>query len=302
MSQKYLIVLAGPTATGKTDLSIDLAKHYNCSIISCDSRQLYKEMSIGTAVPSADIQSKVPHHFIQNISIHTNYSVGKFEKEALMKIEDLHKTTDYVLMVGGSGLYIDAVCKGFDDFPDVPDAIRNELNLRLQKEGIDALEKQLKDLDPNYHKLVDKANPHRIIRALEISLSSGRPYSEFRTQQQKKRNFKTIIIVLEKDRKDLYERINSRVDNMMRIGLLDEVKSLKEYQHLNALQTVGYRELFGYLNGDYSLEFAVSEIKKNTRRYAKRQMTWFRRYKEAVFFDPQKQEEVIKYINNRIKV
>jgi len=302
MSQKYLIVLAGPTAIGKTDLSIDLAKHYNCSIISCDSRQLYKEMSIGTAVPSADIQSKVPHHFIQNISIHTNYSVGKFEKEALMKIEDLHKTTDYVLMVGGSGLYIDAVCKGFDDFPDVPDAIRNELNLRLQKEGIDALEKQLKDLDPNYHKLVDKANPHRIIRALEISLSSGRPYSEFRTQQQKKRNFKTIIIVLEKDRKDLYERINSRVDNMMQIGLLDEVKSLKEYQHLNALQTVGYRELFGYLNGDYSLEFAVSEIKKNTRRYAKRQMTWFRRYKEAVFFDPQKQEEVIKYINNRIKV
>lgn len=301
MSQKYLIILAGPTAVGKTDLSIDLANYFNCSIISCDSRQLYKEMSVGTAVPSAEIQSKVPHHFIQNISIHSNYSVGKFEKEALETIGELHKTNDCVLMVGGSGLYIDAVCKGFDDFPDVQTTTRDELNLRLQKEGIDTLEKQLKELDPDYHKLVDKANPHRIIRALEICLSSGRPYSEFRIQQQKKRNFKTIMLVLEKDRKDLYERINNRVDNMMLMGLLDEVKSLEKYQHLNALQTVGYRELFAYMNGNYSLEFAVSEIKKNTRRYAKRQMTWFRRYAEAVFFEPQKKEEIIKYISDRIK-
>lgn len=301
MKQKYLIVLSGPTAIGKTKLSLAIAKKYNCDILSCDSRQFYKEMKIGTAVPTKEELSQIKHHFIQNLSIHTNYSVGKFERDALDKIEELHKENDVLLMVGGSGLYIDAVCKGFDDFPVVPKELRDELNLRLQQEGIESLEKQLITLDPDYHKLVDKANPHRIIRALEICIASGKPYSSFRKQQLSKRKFKAIKVILQRDREELYDRINKRVDLMMDEGLLDEAKSLYEFKDLNALQTVGYKELFSYLDGEHELDFATSEIKKNTRRYAKRQMTWFRRDPATTFFNPEDEEAILTFINEQIK-
>jgi tRNA dimethylallyltransferase len=299
--QKYLIVIAGPTAIGKTNLSLSIAKKYNTDILSCDSRQFYKEMNIGTAVPSIDELAQVKHHFIQNLSIEQNYSVGKFELDALKKIEELHQDKDVLVMVGGSGLYIDAVCRGLDDFPDVPKELRDKLNLRFQNEGIEPLKAQLIELDPEYHEEVDKANPHRIIRALEICISTGKAFSSFRKQQKKKRNFKTIKLILSRDREVLYSRINQRVDMMMVEGLLEEAKNVYEYKDNNALQTVGYKELFAYFDGEWDLETAISEIKKNTRRYAKRQMTWFRRDPETVFFNPSDEAEITTYLEEQIK-
>jgi len=298
--EKYLIVIAGPTAIGKTHLSLSIAKKYDTDILSCDSRQFYKEMNIGTAVPSIDELAQVKHHFIQNLSIEQNYSVGKFELDALKKIEELHQTKDVIVMVGGSGLYIDAVCRGLDDFPDVPKELRDELNLRFQDEGIEPLKAQLIELDPEYHEEVDKANPHRIIRALEICISTGKSFSSFRKQQKKKRKFKTIKLILSRDREVLYSRINQRVDMMMAEGLLEEAKNVYEYRANNALQTVGYKELFAYFDGEWDLETTVSEIKKNTRRYAKRQMTWFRRDPETVFFNPSDEAEIMTYLEEQI--
>lgn len=300
--QKYLIVIAGPTAIGKTDLSLSIAKKYNTDILSCDSRQFYKEMRIGTAVPSQEELSQIKHHFIQNLSIANKYSVGKFEIDALKKIEELHKEKDVLVMVGGSGLYIDAVCRGLDDFPDVKEGLRDELNLRYKNEGIESLKRQLIELDPEYHNEVDKSNPHRIIRALEICISTGKPFSSYRKQQKKKRKFTTIKLILSREREILYDRINKRVDIMMSEGLLEEAKSVYEYRENNALQTVGYKELFAYFDGDWDLETAISEIKKNTRRYAKRQMTWFRRDPETVFFDPTDKEGILTYLDSEIKV
>jgi len=299
--EKYLIVIAGPTAIGKTDLSLSIAKKYDTDILSCDSRQFYKEMNIGTAVPSIDELAQVKHHFIQNLSIEQNYSVGKFELDALKKIEELHQSKDVIVMVGGSGLYIDAVCRGLDDFPEVPKELRDELNLRFKNEGIEPLKAQLIELDPEYHEEVDKANPHRIIRALEICISTGKSFSSFRKQQKKKRKFKTIKLILSRDREVLYSRINQRVDMMMAEGLLEEAKNVYEYRENNALQTVGYKELFAYFDGEWDLETAVSEIKKNTRRYAKRQMTWFRRDPETVFFNPSDESEIMNYLEEQIK-
>ena len=299
--EKYLIVIAGPTAIGKTDLSLSIAKKYSTDILSCDSRQFYKEMNIGTAVPSIDELAQVKHHFIQNLSIEQNYSVGKFELDALKKIEELHQTKDVLVMVGGSGLYIDAVCRGLDDFPYVPKELRDELNLRFKNEGIEPLEAQLIELDPEYHEEVDKANPHRIIRALEICISTGKAFSSFRKQKKKKRKFKTIKLILSRDREVLYSRINQRVDMMMAEGLLEEAKNVYEYRANNALQTVGYKELFAYFDGEWDLETAISEIKKNTRRYAKRQMTWFRRDPETVFFNPSDEDEIMTYLEEKIK-
>ena len=299
--EKYLIVIAGPTAIGKTDLSLSIAKKYDTDILSCDSRQFYKEMNIGTAVPSIDELAQVKHHFIQNLSIEQNYSVGKFELDALKKIEELHQSKDVIVMVGGSGLYIDAVCRGLDDFPDVPEELRVELNLRFKNEGIEPLKAQLIELDPEYHEEVDKANPHRIIRALEICISTGKSFSSFRKQQKKKRKFKTIKLILSRDREVLYSRINQRVDMMMAEGLLEEAKNVYEYRENNALQTVGYKELFTYFDGEWDLETAISEIKKNTRRYAKRQMTWFRRDPETVFFNPSDESEIMNYLEEQIK-
>ena len=297
---KYLIVVSGPTGIGKTALSLDIAKQYNAEIISCDSRQFYKEMSIGTAVPTSEELAQVKHHFIQNISIAKPYSVGKFERDALEKIEDLHKTSNVVVMVGGSGLYVDAVCRGLDDFPTVPKEIRDDLNKRCKTEGIEVLEKELQQIDPDYHTIVDKSNPHRIIRALEIFKASGKTFTSFRIRQQQKRNFKTVKVILNRDREELYQRINKRVDLMLEEGLLEEVKSVYPFKENNALQTVGYKELFAHIDGEISLEFAIEEIKKNTRRYAKRQMTWFRRDPDTLFFNPEDKASVIEYLETVI--
>jgi tRNA dimethylallyltransferase len=298
---KYLIVIAGPTGIGKTDLSIEIAKKYNADILSCDSRQFFKEMSIGTAVPTKKELEEVKHHFIQNISIEQEYSVGKFEIDALKKINEIHKTNEVVVMVGGSGLYIDAVCRGLDHFPDVPNILRDELNLKYEKQGIEVLKKQLDTLDPEYYKEVDQANPHRIIRALEICIHTGKTFTSFRKQQQKARPFKTIKLILTRDREELYERINKRVDFMMAQGLLEEAQNLYKQKENNALQTVGYKELFAYFDGEWDLETAILEVKKNTRRYAKRQMTWFRRDSNSIFFNPSDTHQIFKYMETQIK-
>ena len=298
---KYLIVIAGPTGIGKTDLSIEIAKKYNADILSCDSRQFFKEMSIGTAVPTKKELEEVKHHFIQNISIEQEYSVGKFEIDALKKINEIHKTNEVVVMVGGSGLYIDAVCRGLDHFPDVPNTLRDELNLKHEKQGIEVLKEQLDALDPEYYKEVDQANPHRIIRALEICIHTGKTFTSFRKQQQKARPFKTIKLILTRDREELYERINKRVDFMMAQGLLEEAQNLYKQKENNALQTVGYKELFAYFDGEWDLETAILEVKKNTRRYAKRQMTWFRRDSNSIFFNPSDTHQIFKYLETQIK-
>lgn len=299
--KKHLIVIAGPTGIGKTNLAVNLAKYYQTEIISCDSRQFYKEMRIGTAVPTKSEMEEVKHHFIQNLSIKDEYTVGKFEKDALKTIEALHQKNNVVIMVGGSGLYIDAVCKGLDDFPKIQPEVRTSLNERLIHEGIESLEQELILRDPDYHKIVDKSNPHRIIRALEVCLSSGKPYSSFRNKQKKKRAFNTVKITLNRHREMLYQRINLRVNQMMEEGLLEEARALYKFKDLNALQTVGYKELFAYLEGERSLKNAVDEIKKNTRRYAKRQMTWFRRDPETVFFNPEEETDIKKYLQEQIK-
>ena len=282
---KYLITIVGPTAIGKTALSIKLAQHFKCDIISCDSRQFYREMSIGTAVPSEAELSAATHHFIQNKSIFENYTVGDFEKEALAKLEELYSENNYAVMVGGSGLYVDAVLKGFDEFPEIASEIRDEISKNYEQFGISWLQSELQKYDPQYYKNVDTENPQRMMRALEVSIGSGRPYSSFLNQRQNIRNFTPIIIGIKADREIIYERINQRVNVMMEQGLLDEAKSMYQHKNLNALQTVGYRELFSYFDGEYSLEFAVSEIKKNTRRFAKRQMTWFSRNENIMWFD-----------------
>ena len=302
MNKKYLIIIAGPTAIGKTSLSIDIAKHFHTEILSCDSRQFFKEMSIGTAVPNKEELAQVPHHFIHNLSIQNEYSVGMFERDVLLKIEELHQKFDVLVMVGGSGLYVDAVCRGLDDFPRATEGLRDELNKRFSEEGLEPLEQQLKELDPEYHKAVDKANPHRIIRALEVCLTSGHSFSSFRKKQIANRPFETLKIILNRDRELLYERINLRVDLMFEEGLLEEAKKLYPQRELNALQTVGYKELFNYFDGGIDLETAISEIKKNTRRYAKRQLTWFRRDPETVFFNPEEPNKIWNYLKERIKI
>ena len=282
---KYLISVVGATAIGKTALSIKLATYFQTEIISCDSRQFYKEMSIGTAVPSEKELAAAKHHFIQNRSIHDDYSVGQFEKEALQKIEELHKTHDVVIMVGGSGLYADAVTKGLDYFPPVAPEIRIRLNEKLDNEGLSSLQKELKILDPETYETIELENPHRVIRALEVCIGSGEKYSSFKNKPKAARNFKTIKIGLQADRQLMYDRINKRVDIMVNEGLLEEAEKLYPERELNALQTVGYRELFEYFSGEWDVEFAISEIKKNTRRFAKRQVTWNKKDEGIQWFE-----------------
>jgi tRNA dimethylallyltransferase len=283
----YLISVVGPTAIGKTSLSLKLAEHFNTKIISADSRQFYKEMKIGTAAPTPEELARIKHYFIHHKSIEDNYNVGAFERDALQCLKLLFKSHNVVIMVGGSGLYVDAVVKGLDDFPDVDPSIRKELNKELKTTGIESLQQQLKDLDEKTYQNIELENPHRIIRALEICIGSKKPYSSFLNQKKAKRPFQTITIGLKAERDIIYNRINQRVDKMMEDGLLDEVKNLQQYQHLNALNTVGYKELFNYLNGEWTLNFAVSEIKKNSRRFAKRQLTWFRKDPSILWFNYQ---------------
>jgi len=300
---KYLITIIGPTAIGKTSLGIAIAKQFNAEIISSDSRQFYKEMSIGTAVPSEEELNQVKHHFIQNISIHDDYNVGQFEKDAVMTLNNLFKENNIVVMVGGSGLYVDAVLKGLDDFPDVDPRIREELKNQLEKNGIQSLQEQLKKLDFETYQKIDIENHQRVIRALEICIGTKSSYSSFLTDKRKERNFIPIKIGLTADRNIIYDRINLRVDIMMKNGLLNEVKKLLPHKDLNALQTVGYRELFSYMQGDMTLDFAISEIKKNTRRFAKRQLTWYRKDQEIQWFDyKDAQKHIIEFIKEKMKV
>lgn len=291
---KILISIIGPTAIGKTALSIQLANHFNTEIISADSRQFYKEMQIGTAAPTPTELKAAPHHFIKHISIDNYYNVGAFEKDAIALIKELHKKNEVVIMVGGSGLYVNAVTKGLDEFPKVNHDIRKQLNTRFQKDGLEDLQFQLKKLDPKAYRTIAIDNPQRLIRALEVCLSSGLPYTSFLTSEHKKRAFETITIGLTADREIIYDRINKRVDLMMASGLLDEVKALLPKKNLNALNTVGYKELFNVLEEQWTLDFAISEIRKNTRRFAKRQLTWFKKNEETIWFDYKTELEVIK--------
>lgn len=285
MKNKYLITVVGPTAIGKTALAIKLAKHFRTEIISSDSRQFYKEMKIGTAVPSNEELTAAKHHFIQQKSIFDNYSVGEFEKDVIKTLDSLFENHDVVIMAGGSGLYVNAVLNGLDDFPKVDSSIRDGLNNEFTEKGIIPLQQKLQKLDPKHYQNMDSDNPQRIIRALEICLGSGKPYSSFLKKKDIKRNFHSIKIGLTTNRETIYDRINLRVDIMINQGLLKEAEDLYEHKELNALQTVGYKELFKFFDGEYTLEFAISEIKKNTRRFAKRQLTWFKRDEKTLWFE-----------------
>ena len=303
----YLITIIGPTAIGKTSLSIALAKHFKCEIISCDSRQFYKEMNIGTAVPSKQELESVKHHFIQNKSIFENYSVGDFEKEAINKLDELFQENNIQIMVGGSGLYVDAVLKGFDDFPEIDNEVRTQLNTDFEEFGIPYLQEKLKEFDPEYYTTLETENPQtlqnpqRMKRFLEVCIGSRKPYSSFLNQKKNKRNFTPIIIGIEADREIIYLRINQRVDNMISEGLIAEAKDLYPNKNLNALQTVGYKELFDYFDGKTTITFAVEEIKKNTRRFSKRQLTWFKRTENAKWFDYKTDvNDIIKNINSNL--
>lgn len=295
---KKLIIITGPTAIGKTGFAIFLAQQLKTEILSFDSRQFYKEMRVGTAVPNKEELDAATHHFIQNLSIHDSYSVGDFERDALQKLEELFKTYDKVIMVGGSGLYEKAVTEGFDEFPDVEPIIRENLNAEFNEFGIEKLQEELKNSDPDYFSQVDLNNHQRVIRALEICRGTGKPYSSYRNKRTNPRNFDVIKIGLELSREEIYNRINRRVDLMMEEGLLDEVKSLYEFRNLNSLQTVGYKELFDYLGEKTDLEFAISEIKKNTRRFAKRQLTWYRKDDKINWFSPNQKERILEFILN----
>lgn len=307
-TKNYLITIIGPTAIGKTALSIALANHFGCEIISCDSRQFYKEMKIGTAVPSDLELAAAQHHFIQNKSIFENYTVGDFEKEALSKLEELFLKNNIQILVGGSGLYADAVLKGLDTFPDIASEIREKVRSDYEEKGLEFLQNILKELDADYYSFLIETNPqtlqnpNRMMRFVEVCLGTGKPYSSFINKKENIRNFTPIVIGLEADREIMYSRINQRVDIMMVEGLLLEAERLVAHKNLNALQTVGYRELFDYFEGNNTLDFAIEEIKKNTRRFSKRQLTWFKRTEKAVWFDYlTDRKEITNYIEKFIQ-
>ncbi len=283
--KKKLIIIAGPTAVGKTTYAINLAKKYNTEILSTDSRQFYRELSIGTASPSKEELAAATHHFIDNLSIHDYYNVSIYEKEAIALLNKLFLKHDIVIAVGGSGLYIDALCYGIDDLPDAEPKLRQEIKDKFESFGIEYLQDEVRRLDPDYFAEADIKNHKRLQRALEVCIQTGKTYSSQRTKQKQNRDFEIEKIVLNMPREILYERINKRVDIMINDGLIDEVKSLIDYQHLNALNTVGYKELFQYFKGDISLEQAITDIKTHSRRYAKRQLTWFKRYNDFQWID-----------------
>lgn len=295
---KTLIVIAGPTAAGKTALAIQVALHFRTEIISADSRQFYKEMNIGTAKPSAQELDLVKHHFINSHSIHDLFNVGDFEKEVIILLNELFKLHDQVILVGGSGLYIDAICHGFDDLPKGSKEIRERLNLVLEKKGITELQEQLKRVDPIYFNEVDIHNPQRLIRALEVFEETGKPFSTYRSKVKKKRDFNLIKLAINPSRAKLYEQINLRVDHMIELGLIEEVKTLHKYKGLNTLNTVGYSELFNYLDGHISKGDVIEKIKQNTRRFAKRQITWFKKSPDMKWYDPSELDTIIKDLNN----
>jgi len=295
-NKKYLIVVGGPTASGKTGLGIRLAKHFDTEILSADSRQFYREMSIGTAKPTPEELAQAKHHFIDNLSIHDTYSVGDYEREAMVLLEKLFEKNDVVVMVGGSGFFIRAVCEGLDKFPKIPADIRGELNQLFENEGIASLQTELQQLDPEYYAQVDTQNPKRLLRALEVCRATGQPFSHFHNKEKPPRLFVPIYIGLDWDREILYERINKRVDAMIDKGLEEEARDLHELQHLTALQTVGYQEWFDFFDGKIDREEAIRLVKRNSRRYAKRQLTWFRKVEEMKWFDTGDFKGIIRFL------
>ena len=298
-TKRQLIVVVGPTASGKTDLSIALARHYNAPIISTDSRQVYKGLAIGTAYPTEEQLQAVEHHFIAELELTEDFNCGQYEQQALERLDTLFETHDTVVAVGGSGLYVRALCEGMDNLPQADAALRDSLKERLQTEGVEALAEQLKELDPEYYNIVDRQNPARVIRALEVCLSSGCKYSELRSGERKERDFQIVKVGVTMPRELLYDRVNRRVDMMIAAGLEAEARAVLPYRHCNSLRTVGYSEMFDYFDGVTTLEQAVELIKRNTRHYAKRQLTWFRRDAEVQWFNPSDREQIVKYIDSQ---
>ena len=297
--RKRLIVIVGATGSGKTDLSISVAEHFAAPIISTDSRQFYRGMAIGTAQPSREQMARVEHHRVDCLDVSEEFNCGAYERVALERLAELFEKHDTVVAVGGSGLYIKALCEGMDDLPDAEPALREELLRRLETEGLGSLVEQLRELDEEYYNEVDRCNPQRVLRAVEVCLTTGQPYSSLRKGGAKKRDFEIVKVGIDYPREELYERINRRVDMMMEAGLEAEARTMLPHRHLNALQTVGFSELFDYFDGTISKEEAVELIKRNSRRYAKRQMTWFRRDKEIKWFVKPTPEEVIEFIKTK---
>ena len=295
-SAKTLIVITGPTAVGKTALCLEIARHFGIPIINADSRQIYRELKIGTASPTDEQLRQVPHYLVGTLSLHDYYSASLFEQQVLEILEKEFQQHDIALLTGGSMMYIDAVCNGIDDIPTVDDKTRDLLKKRLANEGLEALVEELKTLDPEYYEIVDKQNPRRVVHGLEICLMTGKTYTSFRKKEKKQRPFHIIKIGVNRPREELYQRINQRVDQMMADGLLEEVRSVYDQRNSNALNTVGYKELFDYIDGRWSLEEAVERIKGNTRRYARKQLTWFKRDEEIRRFHPEQQQDILNYI------
>lgn len=299
---KNLLVIIGPTGVGKTELSLRIAENFGTEIVSADSRQLYANLKIGTAAPTLEELQRVPHHFIGTLQLTDYYSAAQYEEDALKLLDHLFQTKDVVILTGGSMMYVDAVCKGIDDIPTVDEETRKTLLERYEKEGLEQLCAELKLLDPDYYKIVDLKNHKRVIHALEICYMTGKTYTSFRTQEKKTRPFRMIKIGLTRDREELYARINQRVDIMMEQGLLDEVKQVYPYRQLNSLNTVGYKELFNYLDGEWELPFAIDKIKQNSRIYSRKQMTWFKRDEEIRWFHPNQEEDILTYIKQKIQL
>lgn len=298
--QRFLILVVGPTGVGKTDLCLKLAKNFHTQIISCDSRQFYREMNLGTAKPSLAELAEVPHHLINSLSIEEEYDVRKFEQDALQILDQLYQSHTAIIMTGGSGLFADAVVKGLDDIPDVDPKVRQEVIMEFEEKGLDWLQQEVKKADPEYFESVDRQNPQRLMRALEVCRGTGLKFSSFRIKKSVERSFKTIKIGLYREREELYRRIDLRMDQMIEAGLFDEADALFGKRSLNALQTVGYSEIFGYLEGKYDREEAVRLLKRNSRRYAKRQLTWFRRDTEIQWFKPSQEKEITEWIETQM--
>ena len=296
---KTLLVIAGPTAVGKTSLCVQLAKTLQTDVVSADSRQLYRELTIGTAKPTPEEMDGVRHHFINSHAIIDPVNAGRYERECLALLDTLFQTKDIVLLSGGTGLYINAVCHGLDEMPLVDPSLRNQLVIRLQQEGLESLQQELRRLDPVYAESADLQNPIRVTRALEVCLSTGVPYSSFRRQQTAERPFRSVMVALDRPRPELYERIDTRMDAMLKAGLVEEARSLLPFRDLPALQTVGYQEVFPYLDGEYDYEEMVRLLKRNSRRYAKRQLTWFRNQGNYTWVNPDDQERILSIINDK---
>ena len=295
-----LIVLIGPTGVGKTELSLSIAEHFRTSIVSADSRQLYADLKIGTAAPTPEQLKRVPHYFVGTLKLTDYYSAAQYETDVLNKLEELFRNHEVVVLTGGSMMYIDAVCKGIDDIPTVDSETRELMLRRYEEEGLEKLCAELKLIDPEYYKIVDLKNPKRVIHALEICYMTGKTYTSFRTRTHKERPFRIIKIGLTRDREELYARINHRVDIMMEEGLEKEARQVYPNKHLNSLNTVGYKEMFKYLDGEWTLDFAIEKIKQNSRIYSRKQMTWFKRDADITWFHPDRQEEIMQHINNLI--